>query len=234
MAAQPLDNVPMRKLDLAQRWLAAILGGLFLAAPASGEEARELSAELEGHPLRGLVAGPEGGRPVLLLHGAKFDSSTWKRLGTLDALAAAGYRATALDLPGFGRSPRWKFDQDRFLEKLLPALGLKRPVVVAPSMSGRVAFPLILRHPERVAGFVAIAPAGTPRYAPDLVDSPVPALVVWGERDGVFPVAQAEKLAASFDDATVVILPGARHPAYLDDSDRFHEALLKFLAKLGG
>ena len=101
-------------------------------------------------------------------------------------------------------------------------------------MSGRVAFPLILRHPERVAGFVAIAPAGTPHYAPRLAGSAVPALVVWGERDRVFPVGQAKKLAAAFDDASVVILPGARHPAYLDRPERFHEALLAFLAGRGG
>jgi len=233
-AAQALDNASMRTLDVAHRWLAAILGSLALVAPASAEEVRDLSVELEGHPIRGLLAGPRGGRPVLLLHGAKFDSSTWKKLGTLERLAGAGYRAVALDIPGFGRSPGWAFDPDAFLTNLLPVLDLQRPVVVAPSMSGRVAFPLILQHPEQVAGFVGVAPAGTPRYAPLLASSAVPALVVWGERDGVFPVAQAAKLAAGFDDATVVILPGARHPAYLDQSERFHQALLKFLAGQGG
>jgi abhydrolase domain-containing protein 14 len=233
-AAQPLDNVSMRAQDIARRWLAAILGVLFLAASASAQEVRELSVEFEGHPVRGLVAGPEDGRPVLLLHGARFDSSTWRKLGTLESLAEAGYRALALDIPGHGRSPGWAFDRDAFLADLLPVLGLQRPVIVAPSMSGRVAFPLILRHPERVAGFVGIAPAGTERYAPLLSGSAVPALVVWGERDQVFPVAQAEQLAAGFDDASVVILPGARHPAYLDQSERFHRALLEFLAGLDG
>jgi hypothetical protein len=32
----------------------------------------------------------------------------------------------------------------------------------------------------------------------------------------------------------VVILPAARHPAYLEQSERFHQALLKFLAGLDG
>jgi abhydrolase domain-containing protein 14 len=233
-AAQPIDNACMRALDGAQRWLVAIVIGLFLADPVLAEEVRDLSAELEGHPIRGLVAGPEGGRPVLLLHGAKFSSLTWKRLGTLEKLAGAGYRVLAVDIPGFGRSPGWDFDRDAFLANLLSALGLQKPVVVAPSMSGLVAFPLILQHPERVAGFVAIAPAGSQRYAPLAAGNAVPTLVVWGERDNVFPVAQAEKLAAGFDDATVVILPAARHPAYLDQSERFHQALLKFLAGLDG
>ncbi len=230
-AAQPLDNVSRCALAAAHRWLAAILCSL-LAAPASAEEVRDVSAELEGHPVRGLAAGPESGRPVLLLHGGKFSSATWRNLGTLEKLAAAGYRAVAVDIPGFGRSPRWDFDQDVFLAKLLPVLGLQKPVVVAPSMSGRVAFPLILRHPERVTGFVAIAPVGSQRYAPLLAGSAVPTLVVWGERDKVLPVAQAEKLAAGFEDATVVILPAARHPVYLDQTVRFHGALLEFLAGL--
>ncbi len=233
-AAQPLDNAAMCALYGANRWLAAILVCLSRAAPVSAEEVRDVSAELEGHPVRGLAAGPEGGRPVLLLHGGRFSSATWRNLGTLEKLAAAGYRAVAVDIPGFGRSPRWDFDPDAFLANLLPVLGLRKPVVVAPSMSGRVAFPLILRHPERVAGFVAIAPVGSQRYAPLLAGSAVPTLVVWGERDRVIPVSQAEKLAAGFDDATVVILPAARHPAYLDQSERFHQALLKFLAGLDG
>jgi len=232
--AQPLDNATMCALYGTRRWLAAILLGLSLAASVSAKEVQELTADLEGHPVRGLVAGPEGGRPVLLLHGAKFSSSTWKRLGTLETLAAAGYRAVALDLPGFGRSPSWDFDRDTFLADLLPVLGVQKPVVVAPSMSGLVAFPLILRQPERVAGFVAIAPAGSQRYAPLLAGSAVPTLVVWGERDRVLPVALAQKLAAGFDDATVVILPEARHPAYLDQPEKFHRALLEFLAGLDG
>jgi len=230
-AAQPLDNASMRALHGAQRWVAAVL---VFAASVSAEEVQDLSVELGGHPIHGLVAGPKGGRPVLLLHGAKFASSTWKKLGTLEKLAGAGYRAVALDIPGFGRSPGWDFDRDTFLASLLPVLDLQRPVVVAPSMSGRVAFPLIHRHPEQVEGFVAVAPAGSQRYAPLLAGSAVPTLVVWGERDEAIPVAQAEKLVAGFDNGTLVILPRARHAAYLDQSERFHKALLEFLSGLDG
>jgi len=38
--------------------------------------------------------------PVLLLHGAHFTSEDWKRTKTLSLLAALGYKAIAVDLPG--------------------------------------------------------------------------------------------------------------------------------------
>ena len=43
----------------------------------------------------------------------------------------------------------------------------------------------------------------------------------------------ADTLAAGFKTAEVLILPKAKHPAYLDQPDLFHKALLKFLASLG-
>ena len=61
----------------------------------------------------------------------------------------------------------------------------------------------------------------------------MPALVVWGAQDRMFRPAMAKTLAASFKTAEVVILPKAKHPAYLDQPDLFHEALLQFLAGLG-
>jgi abhydrolase domain-containing protein 14 len=212
--------------------MAGLGGALALGAAAPVAEDRVETVEFQGHRLHTLRSGPESGRSVLLLHGAKFDSDTWKKLGTLDVLAKAGYRAVALDLPGFGKSPRWTFDRTKLLAELLPVLGLGRPVLVSPSMSGSVSFPLILDHPELVTGFVAVAPAGTPSFARLMKDNPVPTLVVWGSHDRVFPMSQAKLLAASFKKASVVILQEAQHPAYLDQPDRFHASLLEFLANL--
>lgn len=196
-------------------------------------EVSDTTVEFQGHKLHLLTAGPSKGRAVLLLHGAKFDASTWQQLGTLGVLADAGYRALAIDLPGSGTSPGWKLNPKTFLAELIGALEIGRPVVISPSRSGNVSFPLILDHPERVSGWVPIAPVGVKEYAGKLKESPVPALIVWGERDQLFPPALAKTLAASFKTAEIVILPDAKHPAYLDQPKSFHAALLKFLAGLG-
>jgi len=188
--------------------------------------------EIQGHDVYYLAAGPVGGPSVLLLHGARYHSGTWKDLGTLEKLADAGFRAVAIDLPGFGKSTGWKIDENVFLAELIDSLRIARPVVIAPSMSGRIAFPLILNNPMKAAGFVPIAAVGTAAFTAKLKDNPLPALVVWGSADPMLKPAAHRALSARFLKTELLMLVGARHAAYLDQPDRFHEALLKFLAGL--
>lgn len=66
-----------------------------------------LTVALCSQPLFYRQALPFAGEPklcVLLLHGIRFSSHTWITVGSLSALAAAGYRALAIDLPGESRS----------------------------------------------------------------------------------------------------------------------------------
>src|SRR5262249_10261378 len=60
--------------------------------------------EVEGGRVQYLIEGDDKGRPVILLHGARFQAETWKRIGTIKALAQAGYKVIAVDLPGYGKS----------------------------------------------------------------------------------------------------------------------------------
>jgi pimeloyl-ACP methyl ester carboxylesterase len=208
------------------------------SVPAGAKEAKTTVAiapfevKIDGQSIHGRATGPKSGAAVLLLHGAAFDSGTWEELGTLAVLAGAGFRAVAIDLPGFGGSKAAHADPEHFLEKLVPALGLERPVIVSPSLSGRFSFPFVLAHPERVAGFVPVAPVGAAEYAKRLHASPVPTLVVWGERDSTFPISQARPLADAFADGRVLVLPGARHPAYLDQPELFHRELVEFVKRV--
>ncbi len=192
------------------------------------------SVETQGHDVHYLAAGPRTGQSVLLLHGAKYHSGTWNDLGTLEKLADAGFRAVAIDIPGFGKSAGWKIDVKVFLAELIDSLEIGRPVIVAPSMSGRIAFPLVVDNPERAAGFVPIAAVGTPTFTARLKDNPLPVLVIWGSADRMFKPVDHRALAARFKNSALLMLPGAGHAAYLDQPDRFHETLLKYLSGLDG
>jgi pimeloyl-ACP methyl ester carboxylesterase len=181
------------------------------------------AAEPELHRIE---AGPADGLPVLLLHGARFHSGTWQQLGTLDRLARQGFRAIALDLPGYGAS---KAGPPLDLAQFIAEARLEKPVVLAPSMSGSVALPFVTAHPDQVSGFVAVAPVGLPSNESALRKLALPTLIVWGENDEVVPVAQARALHDWVKDSQLVILSGARHPCYLDRPEEFHAALIDFL-----
>lgn len=214
------------------RLVACLLSALALPSLVSGAEPGTIEIATTGDEVHFLAAGPADGRPVLLLHGGRFDSSTWEGLGTLNLLAGEGYRAIALDLPGYGRSWEAHGSETKFLGRFVRKMKLSPPVVVSPSMSGRFAYPLAADHPEAIAGLVALAPAGTPEFAsrPDVFS--VPLLIVWGDQDTVFPVDQGRHLATAVPGSRLLILEGAGHPSYLDRPDQFHQALLEFLAGL--
>lgn len=103
------------------------------------------------------------GPDVLLLHGLGSAKSSFFELAS--ALAAAGYRVHALDLPGFGGSSkplRAPYSASWFAEAVLGAMdaqAIDRAHVVGNSMGGRVALELALRRPERVRSVVGLAPA---------------------------------------------------------------------------
>jgi pimeloyl-ACP methyl ester carboxylesterase len=205
--------------------VAIALGGL--QVPVLEREARV--SEKKIHYLEvGDAAKPH----VLLLHGARFDSETWRSLGTLNVLAEAGFHAIALDLPGYGRSEVSPLDPEVFLSEAMAALGLESAVVISPSMSGQFSFPLLIRSPEKVAGFVPVAPAGSDKYLRLLKKVKVPTLVVWGEKDEIIPLQKSDALAAVLEDAKRVILKDAGHPCYLDRPEEFHRELLLFLRSL--
>jgi abhydrolase domain-containing protein 14 len=212
--------------------LVSIATILLYCAVCHAAEPRESSGEVRQMKLHWLETGPADGMPVLLLHGARFHSGTWQQLGTLERLASEGFHAVALDLPGFGKSPAAPSGKTLDLADFIAAQKLDRPVVLAPSMSGRFALPLVTQHPERVGGFVAVAPVELPAHESALRKLALPTLIVWGENDAVVPIEQAKALHTWVKDSQLVIVKGARHPCYLDRPDEFHAALIDFVRSL--
>ncbi|MGW0927476.1 alpha/beta fold hydrolase [Streptomyces sp. NPDC002644] len=127
------------------------------------------------------VASPAGrlhlveqgtGPLVLLVHGFPESWYSWRR--QLPALAAAGYRAVAIDVRGYGRSSRpAATDAYRMLElvednvALVRALGEENAVVVGHDWGSTIAATSALLYPEvfRALALLSVpyAPPGGPR-----------------------------------------------------------------------
>lgn len=98
-----------------------------LGAPAAG---RSMRVEAAGLSFAAESWGEPSDAPLLLLHGITSGTSAWWRFGP--ALAAAGWLAVAVDLPGHGLTTGWT-GRHRFretaedLDAFARAAGLARP-----------------------------------------------------------------------------------------------------------
>ncbi len=101
------------------------------------------------------------GDPVLLLHGEPTWSYLWRKI--VPAVTAAGRRAVAPDLLGFGRSdkptdPGW-YSYDRHVEsiaRLVSELDLWNLVLIVHDWGGPIGLRLAVEHPERVDRLVIL------------------------------------------------------------------------------
>jgi 3-oxoadipate enol-lactonase len=97
------------------------------------------------------------GRPIVLLHEGIADHRMWNREFPL---LARDHHVVRYDLRGYGGSTpaTSPYSSVRDLIALLDQLHLTRPLIVGPSMGGRIALDLTLAHPEKVGSLLLIAP----------------------------------------------------------------------------
>ena len=179
-----------------------------------------------------LLTGLRNSQTIVLLHGASFSSETWREIGTLDALALAGYCAFAIDLPGFGKSQQASASPETWIGELLEQLSVKSPVLLAASMSGGYALPFITSQPERIAGFVAVAPVSIPSYREQLHQITAPVLAIWGEHDRLIPLSDAELLLKSVKRGELIVIPKGSHAPYMSNPGLFNQELIRFMSTL--
>jgi pimeloyl-ACP methyl ester carboxylesterase len=126
------------------------------------------------------LGGPQGGRPIVLIHGYSIPSFLWD--DTFKALSAAGFRVLRYDMfgRGFSDQPKATYNAALFERQLLDLLGalqIKGPVdLAAVSMGGIVAMDFAVKHPEMVRKAALISPMGFPQdlgMGPRLMRIPV-------------------------------------------------------------
>jgi len=179
-----------------------------------------------------LEAGSPVEKDVILLHGMKFQAATWQELGTLEKLAAAGYHPVALDMPGFGGSAACEVDQDKVLAEFIRQVELDRPVLIGPSMGGRIALEFALNHPGILGGLVLVGAVGVEENKDRLSEIDLPVFIIWGGEDQISPISNSEILLKSIKGARRLVIEGAPHPCYLDQPDKWHAAILDFLGSV--
>src|SRR5215469_1628194 len=131
----------------------------FAGLPGFGYEPRY--ADVGGLRLAYVEAGPPDGEPVLLLHGEPSWSFLYRKV--VPVLAAAGLRAIAADLIGFGRSDKPAEVADhsyaRHVEWMrafaFDALDLRGVTLVGQDWGGLIGLRLVAEHPDRFTRVVA-------------------------------------------------------------------------------
>jgi len=170
-------------------------------------------------------------RTVILLHGMKFTSQTWKTIDTYVELEKAGFKVYAIDLPGYGKSePLGSTKKEDILKEVFKKLGIANAIVVSPSMSGMFSIPFVLDNPELVSGFVPVAPVIEQQYNKNQFSAcSVPSLIVYGENDKF--ALDKNKLLVNIQPSEIKMIPNAGHPCYLDDPKLFHKFFIDFFKK---
>ena len=131
--------------------------------------------------------GPRGTDPVLLMHGEPSWSFLYRKI--IPALAAAGHRAVAPDLVGFGRSDKPSEQDDytyerhvQWMSAWLKAVGLANITLFCQDWGGLIGLRLVAAFPERFAR-VVVANTGLPTGS-----GATPAFEQWRQFSQTVPV----------------------------------------------
>lgn len=214
--------------------LGAVLGGAapHPAATQALEPAEVTFPTLDGGTVVAHRYG-QGGRSVVLAHGAVFDKESWAPLAR--ALAEAGLDVLAIDLRGYGRSTPGTEQRALHLDvlgavKYLRALGSTEVAVVGASMGGFAAG-LAATLPQVAVIDRLVLLAASPIPNPEAI-SGGSVLFVVSQGDGVARRVR-EQFAAAAEPKQLEVLPGDAHAQHIfrtGQADRLTKLLVEFLA----
>jgi haloalkane dehalogenase len=147
----------------------------------------------DGLRVHAVDEGPRDGAPVLLLHGEPTWSYLYRKM--IPVLAAAGLRAVAPDLVGFGRSDKPAAMADHsyarhvaWMAQWLERVDLTRVTLVCQDWGSLIGLRLATEHPERFARIVvANGFLPTARQPPNRAFTLWRAFATWSP---IFPVGR--------------------------------------------
>ncbi|MGH1332113.1 MAG: alpha/beta fold hydrolase [Paracoccaceae bacterium] len=102
------------------------------------------------------------GPAIVMIHGLGSQLRSFNM--RMSALMAKDHRVIVLDRPGMGYSDRpgtasaSLAAQAGYVEELIDALGLEKPLIVGHSLGGGIAMALALRAPDKLRGLALLAP----------------------------------------------------------------------------
>ena len=152
--------------------------------------------EVEGLRLHYVDEGPRDAAPVLMMHGEPSWSYLYRKM--IPIVTAAGHRAVAPDLVGFGRSDKPVEREDYTFQRhvdwmtaWLKALDLRRVTLVCQDWGGLIGLRLVAENPER---FDRVVVANT--FLPTGDREPSPAFLAWRKYSQETPDFQAGRIVA--------------------------------------
>lgn len=169
---------------------------------------------------------------VVLIHGLRSHSGTWRKL--IPALSGS-FRVVAPSLPapgGAGATSELADGYAELVRAVCGEAGVERACVVGNSMGGWVAMRLASRSPGLVSSVVLEDAAGTgSEDAEAVARARVPVLIVWGESDEVLPARLGRELHSRLPGSELRVLAGAGHVPHWEAPEAFNALVEGFLRR---
>jgi pimeloyl-ACP methyl ester carboxylesterase len=174
-----------------------------------------------------------GNSLLLLLHGLNGHSGTWRHnvayLSSQRKVVAPSLKpwsvATVLEIEGYTNQV------SALVEQLAPST----LSVAGNSMGGWIAMKLVGRFQHQISALVLEDTAGTRKPLDESAiaavnASRIPVMIIWGRRDPIIPVADAEFLRSRIDMSEVKVLDAGHVPHWQRPAE-FNEIVGDFLSR---
>lgn len=110
----------------------------------------------------------KGKQTLLFIHGLGSYAPAWKK--NIETLKN-NYRCIAIDLPGYGKSSKGKYEASMsayadVVNAFLENMDIEKATLIGHSMGGQISMMTALAYPEKVEKLILVAPAGFETFTP--------------------------------------------------------------------